>query len=191
MSNTESKYYSPEDFDFPKLFYDVLFLPELASQKIKYLREENSTKLFFYSILILFLSSLGLAASQGSLGGAISSVLIWFTTVIFISLFAWLLRPREVGVDFGSIFFFLAFAQAPLIFLGLGKLWENSAFPTTGPTVLCFAWSLILWGWALANSLRIGSLKAGFLIALTLLLPFIGVAILAVFLVLAALSYFL
>jgi hypothetical protein len=176
--------------NFLELFYEVLFKPQNASERIKFLRQENSTQLFFYSILIVVLACLGLSALQGSLGALVPSIFAWLLTVIFFGLFAWLLRPKEVSIDFGSIFFFCAFAQAPLIFLGLSKIWETSAFPTTALTVFCLAWSIVLWGWAISHSLNLGGLKSTILVLTFLLAPFLIVFVLLLFLFVSLMTIF-
>ncbi len=169
-----------EEISFFQLFYDVLFLPSKASAEIKALRNYDSTRLFFYAIAIIFLGALSVSAGFQDLNFLISSVLIWFGTVILIALLAWLFRPKEVDIDFGLLFFFCAFAQTPLIFLGLSKLWENSLFPTTGPAILCLFWSIVLWGWSFHHALDLGKLKAFFLLGFALLAPFLILLILII-----------
>jgi hypothetical protein len=176
------------EITFLKLFYDVLFLPSYAREEIKLLREYDSTRLFFYAVGIILFSALGLSAIGKSLNILIPSIIFWLFTVIFFGVLAWLFRPKEITVDLGLLFFFCAFAQTPLIFLGLGKLWEHSAFPTTGPTIICLAWSIILWGWSLNHALGIGKLKSAVLIVFALLAPFLFLAGLMVFLFVSLLA---
>lgn len=162
-----------EDVGFLELFYSVLFKPSDAKILIKYLREEASTKLFLYSVFAVLLGSLGLSSYEGNISIIFTSVFSWIFTVFFIGLFAWLLRPKDLPFDFGLIFFFCSFAQAPLVFLGIANLWKNSYFPTTVPSSVCFLWSIILWIWAISNSLKIGNQKAIILVILTFLAPVI------------------
>lgn len=169
-----------QQISFFQLFYDVLFLPNQASEKIKFLRYSDSTKLFFYALGIIFFAALSFSSAKQDLNFLIYSIIIWFSTVILIALFAWLFRPKEIEVDFGLLFFFCAFAQSPLIFLGLSKLWENSLFPTTGPTILCLFWSILLWGWSFNHALSLGKLKSFFLLGFALLAPFLILLILIV-----------
>ena len=163
----------PEQSGFLSLFYQVLFLPSQAAEQIKLLREKHSSKLFFYALGSLLLAGLGFSASQQSLNILIPSVFIWFATVLLFAFLGWVFRPQNIELDLGLLFFFCAFAQAPLVFLGLSKLWENSIFPTTGPTILCLIWSMILWGWALVHSLQISVFKSIILVFLALMAPFI------------------
>ncbi len=170
---------------FLNLFYDTLFNPELAGQKIKLLRDDHSSNLFLYSILIIFASSLAQSVKDSSILAAIQYAIIWFFSVTFLCLLAWLFRrDKDKPVDFGLILFFCAFAQMPLFFLGIGKLWENSSFLASSiPTIICFAWSLVLWGWAIANSLEIGKFKAALMVLLGFLAPFLGVVLLVAYLI--------
>lgn len=177
---------------FLELFYETLFSPREASAKIKYLRETDSSKLFLYAIATVLLASLGLSSSEGSLGFVIQAGIVWLFQVLILGLLAWLFRSKDSDTDFGLIFFYCAFAQAPLIFLGLAKLWVNSAvLPTTVPSMFCFAWSIALWGWAVANSLRIGNFKAAILVLLAILAPLILIVGLLAFIIISVMSMFL
>ncbi|MFN5538560.1 MAG: hypothetical protein ACK481_00655 [Candidatus Melainabacteria bacterium] len=160
-------------FLFLELFYKTLFAPDQASQLIKDLREQDSTKLFFYSLLILLFSSLGISSAQGDFGLIFPIIIFWFILVSSLGLLAWHFRPNDRPLDFGLIFLFCAFAQAPLTLLGLAHLWASSAFPATAPSLLCHIWAICLWGWAISNSIQNGPLKSGFMLATALLLPFV------------------
>lgn len=172
-----------ESVSFLELFYNVLFKPQEARKLISYMREMDSLKLFFYSLTVVFLSSLALSAFEGSINFTIQSIVSWLLTIFSLGLVAWLFRPKEAEFDFGLLFFFGAFTQTPLIFLGLAKLWSNSYLPTTVPIFICYFWSTCLWIWAIANSLKVGNLKACLMVLLTVFAPFIALIILFVYLV--------
>ncbi|MDX1921217.1 MAG: hypothetical protein SFU25_10855 [Candidatus Caenarcaniphilales bacterium] len=184
--NTEHEH---EEIGFLELFYNVLFKPTDAKILIKYLRDEASTKLFLYSVFSVILGAVGLSSYEGNISVIFNSVFTWLFTVLLVGLLAWLLRPKESSFDFGLVFFFCAFAQAPLIFLGLANLWKNSYFPTTIPSAACFLWSIILWIWAISNSLHIGNFKAVVLVVLTFVAPILIVLCLAIMVVATLLSF--
>jgi hypothetical protein len=172
-----------QNFGFLELFYSVLFKPKQARLLINHLKSEDSTKLFGYAVLCLALGALGIASYEGTFLTVFNSVITWLFTVLLIGLLAWVLRPKAEEFDFASIFFFCAFAQAPLAFLGLASLWKNSIFPTTVPSAICFLWSIMLWIWAISNSLQVGSLRAAVLVISAFLLPIIAILFLAVLLI--------
>ncbi|MDJ0625342.1 MAG: hypothetical protein QNJ31_03125 [Candidatus Caenarcaniphilales bacterium] len=162
-----------EAVSFLELFYNVLFKPNEAKTFIYYMREEDSLKLFFYSLAIVILSSMGLSSFEGNLNLILQSFISWLLIIFSLGLVAWLFRPKNSSFDFGLLFFFGAFTQAPLVFLGLAQLWANSYLPTTIPIFICYLWSTCLWVWAISNSLKVGNLKACLMVLLTFLAPII------------------
>jgi len=178
-----------QEGSFLELFYNTLFSPEAAAHQIQFLREAHSTKLFIYSVLIVLLSSLGLSVSEGGVGFIFQATVLWLLQVLLLTLLAWLFRPEGSKTDFGLVFFYCAFAQAPLVFLGLAKLWANSPLiPTTLPTVICFAWSICLWAWAISNSLQISNFRAGIIVLLAILAPVLAVVALFAFILIFIIS---
>ncbi len=189
---TETPLIEKDSLSFLNLFYDTLFNPELTAEKIKLLRDDYSSNLFLYSISIVFVSCLAQSVKNSSIMVAVQYAIIWFFSAVFICLLAWLFRrDKDKPVDFGLILFFCAFAQTPLLFLGIGKLWENSSILASSiPTIICFAWSLVLWGWAIANSLEIGKFKAALIVLLGFLAPVLAALLLLFYLIIFFFSVF-
>jgi len=149
-----------EGTDFLSMFYEVLFRPGVAAQKIKYLRKNKSTTLFIYSLIVLLLGHCGASAYQDNLKYAIFSSLTWTVVWLMFSMVAWLFRSDEDEFDAGLLFCMAAFAQSPLIFLGACKLWATSILGAFFFKALFSLWSVGLCVWAISNGLKIRLFKA-------------------------------
>ncbi len=179
-----------EELNFLNLFYDTLFRPNKVAEKIKANSKTNSGLLFTYSLLILCLTSFASYAQNGNLNNIILNIFIWFLNVATLNLFAWLFRPEGLDFDSVELFYFSAFAQTPLIFLGLTQLWADSSLKLTAFTALVYLWSICLWGWAFHHALVLKAKKVFFLALLVMVGPFVlGFSIIAIFMLISFLIF--
>ncbi|MDX1918398.1 MAG: hypothetical protein SFT81_04585 [Candidatus Caenarcaniphilales bacterium] len=174
MNFQESNYPTPDsDYSFPRLFFDLLFAPGLAADKIQLLIQSNRAEVYIYGIFVLVTALLAQSSVKGNAGEVIWGFGSWLFLTCLIGLFGWLLRPDTQRFDFAQVMLFMAFAQAPLIFLGITHLWEISILKISLLNNLIYLWSICLLSWAISSSLQVSGFKAGTLIAVMILGPFI------------------
>jgi hypothetical protein len=182
---------SLEKIGFIELFYKVLFSPNQAAFLIHQIRKDDSSGVFVSSLLSVLLSSLAWVSQEGSLSGIFSAVLSWFFSVVLIYCLSWLFGGEKREVEFSDVFVFCAFAQVPLIFIGVANLWSNSSLiPTSIPKIFIMLWSVLLWVWALSHSLKINRLKASMIVLFSFLAPVIFIIFACLVLVGVVLSLF-